>query len=109
MSRLRHTVAIYQSPVTSSLDDRGRPSGSPTLLSSSVPCLVQQTGATETQAVTDHQDPPGTHTVTMYRDSQVPITATCHMLWDGRTLNVVGVVSDERNEFLTISCREMKT
>lgn len=107
--KLRHTVSIYEAAETSSVDDRGQPDGSPELLASSVPCFVDQRSAGQFQAATEHQDAIGTHIVTMYRSSQIPLTATCHLVWEGRTLNIVGITSDERNREWTIACREMKS
>lgn len=102
--QLRHIVSIVLPPDGSSLDSRGQLSGSNTTLGT-VPALVEELSGRE---LNDARQQYGnaTHRVQFYRDSSYTVTRKCYLTFDSRTLDIVGVVPDVRNQFLTCICGE---
>lgn len=101
---LRHLVQISLPPDGSSLDSRGQLSGSPTTLGT-VPALIEQLSGRELSDARQ-QYANATHKVTFYRDSSYTVTPKCYLVFDSQTLDIVGVVPDVRNQFLTCICGE---
>jgi SPP1 family predicted phage head-tail adaptor len=49
-----------------------------------------------------------THTITMRKDLDLPITADMKIVFDGRTFDILSVIDvDEDDRYLEISCKEV--
>lgn len=105
--RMRHRVSIMLPPTGSSLGTRGQLSGSATTLASSVPCLVEQAGGSES-SIARQVYAGATHSVTLYVDSQVNITERCYLTWGTRRLNVKAMATDEKDMSIVLACEEAK-
>lgn len=105
VGELRHRITITAPPSGASLDNRGQLSGSGSTLASGVPALVEQLRGDE--LIEAHrQYASATHRVSFYRNSAVTLTPKCSITYGSRTLDIVGIVTDEINRFQVCLCGE---
>ena len=105
--QLRHRVSIIAPPNGSSLDSRGQLSGSNTTLASSIPALVEE--VTPSEPTMAHQVyATASHRVTIYRDSQIALTEKCWLTFGSQRLNIVGILKDGIDVWLSLACQEVR-
>lgn len=101
---MRHQVTINRP--SASVDDRGRPTGSPSTVLANVPCEIKQLSGLELiRAQKVHAE--ATYKVEMNGDPSNPVKPTDHFAFGSRTLQIGSVVDgNQTGERLVLLCKE---